>query len=168
MKKSSAPAAAQQIKQLSDIQWKTLIADDVRLEVGGKVSMLGLYLDDKLNVNLAPEALDPTQAAPVVIEGICILTTVSGLPRDTTFELQLLSPSGQAAAQGSVSLQAGPFANAILKFRPLTISELGQWKLILKSDGPGHEFAFDILRAPSLNVPPGPTTEAALKKRMKV
>ncbi len=160
MKHSSKHAANPQAKQLPAIHWKTFLADDVRVEADGKVSVLGMFADDKILVNFPPDMPDPSEAAPIAIEGICILSTVFNLPITTAFEMELRSPSGHLVAKGSTTIHAGPVINTISKFRPLAVRELGPWKLLLKSDAFQYEYNFEILRQLPMSVP------AAAKKAM--
>jgi hypothetical protein len=60
------------------IRCRWLIADDVRTEMSGKNTIVGLYADDMLVVEMPESAPNPTAQSPLGLEGISILCSVSG------------------------------------------------------------------------------------------
>lgn len=150
MKSANEPSAKSDIKESLQLRWKTLLADDVRVEADGKVSVIGLYADDKLNINFPAGVPDPSKANPVLLEGVCILTIVMNLRVPTLFNMGLFNPSGQRVAKGSMTIEAGAVNHSISRFRPLPVSELGLWRLEFKDDSTSYDYFFSIVRPPAL------------------
>lgn len=143
MARQSAPKTETAIK----CRW--FLADDARSEVGGKVTLLGMYPDDSMVIEMPPEAESPTSEKPIAIEGLTILCVLSGFEGSAEFELRL-GPRENGAKQVAVLESSGPGAHLSLisKFRPVLIHSFGQKEFSISSPSLGfHEsFVFSIIR----------------------
>lgn len=134
----------------ADLTWQFYLADDFRIEVGRKVTAIGLYPDQKVLVNMPDDASNPTTTAPAAIESLSILVSVTGLAGTFRSRLELIAPNGKPilrAPEHDIEFNRdSESVNLISRFRPLLIPEFGKYQLLIVIDKYQHTFEFELTR----------------------
>lgn len=151
--KKTATKATASRSDLPPVRCRFFLADDLRQEVGGKVSAIGLYSDDVIVLQLPTEEPAPTVEKPIGFEGICVLISLSGLVGTRECNFELLGPTGTPilrAAPASVDFPtAANSVNLISKFRPFICTQFGKFKFAARIGEHRFEYEFEIRRGPA-------------------
>lgn len=126
------------------------LADDIRVEQGGKTSMIGFYPDSVIIAQLPKGAKDPTKRKPFALQGLAILASF----RDAfgTYELELMvrGPKGElisSAKGGKLLAERKGSLNFVPRFAPFPVVGFGKYQLVLKLNGKKvYSFSFEIRR----------------------
>lgn len=155
------------------LECRWYLADDARTEQGGKISLLGLYLDDTVVIEMPPEEAGPTVDEPIAIEGLTILCVLHGFEGSSDFELTLTdvqNPSiGLTRTLVVQSTTAAGNITLLSKFRPILIHSFGEKVFSIASPAIGfkEEFVFRIVRR-DIGSPPQPGARISLKPPLQV
>jgi hypothetical protein len=125
------------------------LADDTRTEAGGKITLLGLYPDDAMIVEMPAEAPMPTADQPILIEGLTILCVLSGFQGSAEFEFTLGDPSDGLTRKFNIeSVDPNGHLSIASRFRPSMIHSFGKktFSVACPSIGFREEFHFSITR----------------------
>lgn len=122
---------------------KLLVADQFRVEAGGKVLAIGLYPDGVVVMQMPADAPDPTDESPVGIAQLALLLSVSGSGRSHNLRVQL---GADDAKEFPVDLGTAGSVNVILDLRPLVIRSFGIKPVVVELAGERHELSFEIRR----------------------
>jgi hypothetical protein len=149
---------------------KFLLCDDARAESSGKLTLVGLYPDDKILVQQNPAV--PIQPPGVVallnqLAIVCILFDGDGVfPASATItgpsglklaDMPLGTPTFKAGAPGIMALQCGLFP----------VAQLGQYTCTVTVGKSDFRFPFYFLAgpAPTASVPTAPTKKKSRRKK---
>ena len=137
------------------------LADDIRQELHGKVTAVGLYSDNVVLVELPGGGPDPSLAKPAAIASLAILASVSTPAGPHLFNVQLRDakgamPFGPFPPRSVISTKDAPASNIILRFQPLPFATFGLMHLTLQVDDASFEFTFEIRRRPVASPNSGP------------
>jgi hypothetical protein len=124
------------------------IADDIRIEQGGKPSLLGFYADNIILVRMPKKSKDPTKDRPIGIGSFAILANFVGVKGTHDVEMELFGPGGPSllkTGKGKLS-SVTENLNFISQFRPLPVVGFGQYKVVIMLDQESFAFTFDIRR----------------------
>jgi hypothetical protein len=153
---------------------KFLLCEDVRPEADGKLTIIGLYADDRMIVNVTPGVAPPPPAG-VPIYGVpqlaiasIVLDGVGTYPAGT----EILDPTGGSmgkVAMGDAVLSAGKTATLAIKSGPFPVARFGSYKFVLTLGPATFSFDFEILAGPgsglvTVQTPPPQTIKKAKKK----
>src|SRR6267378_1931191 len=111
-----------------------LIADDVREEINKKVSIVGAFTGDEIQVlGVKLGKLEPGHAFP-----LALLAVFKG--GEGTFDIQfaIITPSNKETKFDQtlkLEMKSGSPANVILKFPLFPLSEFGEYQFVLSFDG---------------------------------
>ena len=127
------------------------LADDMRQEVGGKVTAVGLYADNVIVAEMSPDDPDPTANQVAAVGGISILANVSTSPGDHKYQLEIdpssvVPPLAQSPSSHVGTQRAGDTTNLIMRLAPLPFTRYGMVHVVLRIDGEPHRFSFEIRR----------------------
>lgn len=133
-----------------------LIADEIRSEVTGKQTILGLYPDSTIIVRNAAKIDNTPPKIPRLIERVAILVNISDAP-DSKHEYhikgQFINPSEQPNGNeidfGKRIIEKGKSYTIVLQSKPFEIKGLGTYYFNLSIDGEVHKLPFNIKDAPS-------------------
>lgn len=103
----------------------TLFLDDIREEVSGKISLIGLYgLDLVLGVK-----------PPVIIPKLCIMSRIFGGEGSATFKFSFKDPDGKELVKNptpmKMDLKSDTIGNLNLVLSPFPVSRVGKFKFTL-------------------------------------
>jgi len=127
---------------------KFLLAEEVRLEMGGKSTVVGLFPDDVLLMQVTR----PVGASPDMPEGIdrlAFLLNVSDVPEGMhNFKGNITDPSGApynpVTALGDENIKEGFSHSIIVEIRPFIVKSKGVYHFNLYVDDVLTTFPFEI------------------------
>ena len=150
---------------------KFLLCDDARPEASGKLTLIGLYPDDKIIVqsNLAQAALPANIAAISQLAIVAIIFDGSG---SFPMRASIVGPKGHAVTTmplGSPSLNAHAPSIVILQGGSFPVAEYGRYTCTLSIGKTDFPFHFEILAGllPVLSLPATPKRTRARRKTSK-
>jgi hypothetical protein len=127
------------------------MAEDLRMEVGSKVSAIGLYPDHVLITQLPDNVPDPTEVAPLMLASLGFLFNVSKVTESTTIAVDMIVDGERkpfAAAREYGAPEPGGSINLIAVMRPCLIASFGIKELVVTVGKSLHLFPYEIRRAP--------------------
>jgi hypothetical protein len=149
---------------------KFLLCDDVRAETNGKITVVGLYPDDKILVNLIPglPSLPGTVAVLNQIAIVCMLFDGDGMfPASAT----ITGPSGlklPSVMLGNPTFKPGTSATIVLNSGgAFPVPSYGHYKCVLTVDKQDFLFQFEIAAGPGAATPARPAAPVKKKSRRK-
>ncbi len=151
------------------------IADDVRVEQGGKPSLLGFYADNVILIQMPKKREDPTKEHPIGIAGLAILANFIGAKGTYDVEMELFGPDGLSilkSGEGKLSNDAENL-NFVPRFQPMPVVGFGQYKVVIKLNKKPFTCTFDVRRsqvagpAPNQMVFPALTEEKAKARKKR-
>lgn len=168
--KSKSPSS-NSASRASSVKCNFFIADDIRIEQGGKPSLLGFYADNIILVRMPKKSKDPTEDQPIGIGSLAILANFVGAKGTHDVEMELFGPSGSSllkTGKGQLSSIAANL-NFVPQFRPMPVVGFGQYKVVIKLDKKNFVFNFDIRRGEEpLNVQDRVVFQSATVEKAKV
>jgi hypothetical protein len=129
-----------------------LLAQEFILEQSGRVSGMGLFMADIVQIQMPAEAPEPTVNAPIRVDNLAVLFSSPGFTGRREFRVTLESPRGIKAAT-TVTTKDLPKAtdshSLILKLSPLLLQGFGTFKLTAECESLGlsSSFHFQIVRS---------------------
>lgn len=124
-----------------------LIAEDVRPELNGKMTLIGFIAPNELQV-------DKNTQFPTAFPSICIVLVVHDGEGTFTVNASLTDPNGTDVLVGAPSQplekKAGASTTMIFKVAPMIISKPGDFNFSVKLDGQllGGPYGFTVKLAP--------------------
>lgn len=135
-----------------------LLADAVRQEQGGKLTVLGLYSGDSvlLKDTLPKEVPDGMEG--LALSGLTVVALVRDGQGAFDCTLQLFAPGGKALGKGvsklKVDKQKEASTSLIFPIEPFPIPDFGIYRIVLQLGKHEYEFKFKVVHAdPSATFP---------------
>lgn len=149
--KESARSVSEAVPASEPTQVRFFLADDMRREVGGKVTAVGLYADNVIVAEMLPSGPDPTPERLGVVPSIAVLANISAAPGEHRYKLEIDSSSAVPTImeQQTVTLvtpESGGTVNLIMPFSPFLFTRFGMVHLVLRVDGLPYRYSFEIRR----------------------
>jgi hypothetical protein len=120
------------------------IAEDVRAEAGGKVTLVGMYPDRVIVALVPPDAPGPSSETPFVIDSLGILVTVRNLVGEHQVSIEI---GGKPTPVRTTSFSdINSSVNLVAKVRPLQIHSLGVKTIGVVIDGVTFPCTFEVRR----------------------
>jgi len=143
MKKSAKPDVGRKL----NCRW--FLADDVRPEQSGKLTLLGLYADNRVVVDMPKDAPAPTIEKPIGIDALTILCTLTGFSGAHDFQLNLSdSTTPEIGLTNTIHVESDAAEgqiNLISKFAPCLIHRFGTKRFRISCSDIGFEETFDFI-----------------------
>lgn len=155
-----------------DIQF--LLADAVRQESGGKLTLLGFYSGHTVILQDPIPKDIPDHVHGIALPGLTIVATIFDGHGMFDGQFCLFSPSGIPLGKGEtapIEKQKNVPSNLIFPIHPFPVPEFGTYRIVLKLNRHEHEFAFKVAHVdPKACLPKRPesavrTPKKALPKR---
>lgn len=135
---------------------KFLIAEEFRQETNNKIAALGVFPGDVVVLlKQAQVAKAVAQgSAPIALERLAFLVTVSELGGTHNFKGEILDPKGEKSKEGtrqlgeSITIQPGMTHSIVVESKPFVITEPGMYKFVFYVDETPYEFPFEIRNQP--------------------
>lgn len=127
------------------------LAEDIRQEVAGKVSAIGLYADNVVVLQLSEDVPDPTLDGPMMIRSLAFLFSVSGLGKASSISVDLQSNGARKpfmARRRFPPSDPGNSVNLLGVMSPCFVTSFGTKTAIVDIAGVEHIFEFEFRRAP--------------------
>ena len=127
---------------------KFLIADEVRAELSGKQTVIGLYADDVLVVN----DVERPSEVPFAIDRLSFLVNISDVSVGVhNYKAQILNPAGvklgQEIPMGESQIEKGKSHTLVLEAKPFVLDGEGIYRLDLYIDNVPHSFPFEVRKS---------------------
>jgi len=129
------------------------MAEEIRPEAGGKLTILGLFPDDNIILTKAvyPEGVPPE--IPRGIEKLVFLISVSGAPnRKLKFKVRITDPSGglykPEMQLGEGRVEKGTSRSFIIEVKPFVIDLVGVYIFDFYVNKEIYSFPFEIREQP--------------------
>lgn len=125
------------------------MAEDLRQEVNGKMSAIGLYPDNVVVLRLPDDVPDPTESQPLHIKSLSFVFNISKLTQATTISIdieangkrrQFIPPSEHPAPEPGMSI------NMVGVMEPFAVTHFGERKLIVTVGESEHTFEYEVRR----------------------
>lgn len=146
------------------------MAEDLRQEISGKITAVGLYPDNVVVLRLPDEFPDPTESKPVHIKSLGFAFSISGLTQATTISIDIevngkrkpFLPPKEHPWPGT-----GRSLNLLGILEPCVVEHFGQRKLIVTVGESVHTFEYEIRRESisTVDVPEQRTEISKTRKR---
>jgi hypothetical protein len=126
------------------------MAEEMRPEMNGKITAVGIYPDHKMLVNLPKDAPNPTVELPSVLKSLSFLFNISSFVGEITVAIDLdvngirrsfIKPTKYD------SKEPGKSINIVAAMEPCIVNEFGLRKFIVNIDGNEYLFDYEISRA---------------------
>lgn len=125
------------------------IADDIRLEQGGKPSLLGFFPDNVVVVPIPEKTKSPTQKEPIAVFGLAFLANFPDATGSYSLGMEFLAPGDVIllkSTDGRVATEKDPGINVITRLQPFPIVAFGIHKLIVTLNKKQFRFSFEVRR----------------------
>ncbi len=131
----------------SDDRLTLIVADDLRQELGQKISVIGMYANNRLEV---PKESNP----PFHIPSIALLMWFLDGNGKFTINIDITSPSGKSIPQKpldnrELEMQESGALTLMLKLAPFVVSEFGAYQCRVLIDDREYVRSFDVVRSPA-------------------
>lgn len=141
------------------------MAEDLRQEVNGKVTAIGLYPDHVAVLQIPEDIPDPTEAAPIYIKSLGFLFSLSRLGQPTTVSVDIESGGTRKPfleAQEYPAIEPGKSLNLLGVMAPCPVSSFGEKKLHVSIGNSLQTVTFEIRRVslPPVDSAPAPQIAA--------
>lgn len=136
---------------------RVYLAEDIREEANGKVSLVGLYPDNVVVLPLPDDHPGPTAEAPIQIRSLGILVNIGGLGSAATVAIELEGGGGRTPFFTKAKV---PFSdpkrsvNLGATLVPCQIASFGLKKVVVSVDDVEHNFVYEIRRADAATMIP--------------
>jgi hypothetical protein len=146
---------------------KFLLCDDVRSEANGKLSLIGLYPDDKIYVLSSPNVPGQPSAMPgfvAVLNQLAVVCLAFGGVGVFPASAKITGPSGQAFSTmllGNPTFTHGATSTIALQGGLFPVQSYGRYTCTLTIGAVDFTFGFDILAAPAPTALPPPAAVTA-------
>ncbi len=130
------------------VQCNFFIADDIRIEQGGKPSLLGFYPDNEIVVQMPKDLPDPTKESPVGIASLAILANFVNAVGEYDAEVEMNGAGGVPLVRADRNKLIGNKKNInfVTRFIPMPIVGFGKYDIVIKLDGHPYAFSFNVRR----------------------
>lgn len=125
------------------------VADDVRQELHGKVSLVGLYPDRVVIAQMEDDSPIASDAL-IGLDSLAFLFNISSLSGKHRIRVSYLDesvPEPVSSPEQERDFTAGKSANLIMRFRPFTAKQFGVKNMLVEIDGRTQQLQFEIRRA---------------------
>ena len=136
---------------------KFLVAEEIRPEVGGKLTILGLFPDDNIRLikQELPEGTPPE--TPMGLERLAFMISVSGLSKKLyKFKGVIIDPSGEVykseSKLGEIRSEKGASHILILEMKPFIIKAKGIYHFNFYVNKEMFAFPFEIREQSQQNI----------------
>jgi hypothetical protein len=128
---------------------KFFVCEDLRQELNGMVSAIGLYPDNVIGIGIPDEIPEPTAEAPVTVRSLNFLFNFSNLPAKASITIEVETNGKRNFIQQPMdyfSPDPGKSMNMITRIVPAVFHSFGKRKVFVTVGGVIHEFSYEIRR----------------------
>lgn len=141
-----------------------LLADGVREETGGKVTVLGLYSGDDVVLQGDLPPILPEGMLGLALPNLSFLVVIKDGAGEFQVQYSLVDPMGGSIGrpnlEQTISKQKGIPTNIIVQVSPFPLSSFGRYKFLLEIDGRKFEYPFLVRHQdPSKKFPVSPVAQ---------
>lgn len=151
-------------------QVRFYIAEDLRQEVNGKVSAMGLYTDNVVVLPLPEDIPEPTESQPIMIKSLGFLFNFSKLTQAATISIDIETNGKRKPFMQPQEYPVpgpGQSINMVGVMQPCVVTSFGERTLIVTVGESVHTFNFEIRRAPLSTIDTVPEPKIEMPKIRK-
>jgi len=130
------------INQVDATEVRLYVAEDFREEANHKVSAIGLYVDNRVILQIPPNLPDPTPENSAALRSLCFLFNIFGASDGATVSIDVEGPGVNGVIVPNQVLSANA-ANLIIRMEPCIVTALGQRTFVVNVNQ--REFRFNYL-----------------------
>jgi hypothetical protein len=125
------------------------IAEEIRPELDGKVTAVGVFTDHKVMVTLPADELSPTLEAPIALKSVSLLFNISNFFGKNLVKIDvetngirrtILKPTENNLTE------VGKSVNMVITMSPCIVTEFGVRNLIVTIDDNEYLFSYEVNR----------------------
>ena len=134
------------VKRIESV--KFLLCEDIREEIRSKLSVMGLYAGDRIDVH-GPSPL-PDGKGVAVLHSLGIAAILRGKPGTFDVDLKITGPKGESVGQGKFAdtkITRDGVATLILRLPNFVVPAFGTYQASYSVQKQSMVFEFDILAA---------------------
>jgi hypothetical protein len=135
--------------QLQIPEVRFYMAEDLRQEVGGKVSVIGLFPDNVVVLPLPTNVPEPTEATPILFKSLAFLVNISKLSEEADISVDIETNGvRKTLVEKKRHADPGPgrSINMFFIMQPCVIQSFGLRKLFITVGEELQTFEFEIRR----------------------
>lgn len=155
-------------------QLRFLLADSVREELGGKLTVIGLYTGGEVILQNAMPAEVPEGFQGIALPGLTILAVFEDGQGEFEVQFQIYDPTNRPlgkSAPTTVVKAKNTTQNLIFPIMPFPVTGLGRYRFELRLDNRKYGYSFTVrhadpnARLPSLQVPSKTKTKVSRSRQ---
>ena len=126
------------------------MAEEMRLEMNGKITAVGIYPDHRMLVNLPKDAPNPTAELPSVLKSLGFLFNISSFVGEVSVAIDLEVNGVRKSFMKPTnydSSEPGKSINIVAAMEPCIVNEFGARKFIVSIDNNEYFFNYEIIRS---------------------
>lgn len=142
------------------------LADDLRQEVNGKVSAIGLYTDRVVVIGMPDDAPEPTEKSPLFLRSLAFVFNISGFTEPLNIGIRRVTKTGAKPLVLTKEYPPpgeGNSLNLLAMMEPCAIGALGKKKIVVSVGDTDYEFEYEIRRASLPKITPDKAHQPAHK-----
>ncbi len=131
------------------------LAEEMRLEIDGKVSAMGLFTDFKVMIPMPREMPNPTTEQPIHVKSLSLLFCISNVNTDFLVKIEIESGGNRKELIPSFShkpIEFGKSSNIVVALSPLVVADFGDKYIFINIDSNEFMFKFEINRIEQNNL----------------
>jgi hypothetical protein len=128
---------------------KFFVCEDLRQEVNGMVSAIGLYPDNVIVIAMPDGIPDPTTEAPVAVKSLSFLFNISNFSATSSVTIEIESKGKRSLllpVKEYPAPESGKSINLIANMQPGIFHFFGERKVFIAVGESVHEFHYEVRR----------------------
>ena len=136
------------MKQIPPNSVKFVLSDDIREEAHGKMTIVGLYADDKIFVEMKPAV--PLPPGIVTVVNLSIACMMFGGAGNFNIKAEITGPAWQPITQinGTQDFIPGATATFVLKGAPIALPQYGAYLCKITVQQKVFSYTFEVWPGP--------------------
>lgn len=126
---------------------KFFVCEDLRQELNGMVSAIGLYPDNVMVIGIPSGVPEPTAEMPVAAKSLNFLFNLANLPANTSVAIEVETNGKRNIIQPAKDFPSpgpGKSINLIIRMIPAIFHFFGERKVFVTVGEAIHEFSYEI------------------------
>ena len=125
------------------------IAEEIRPELDGKVTAVGLFTDNKVMVTLPANEPNPTAEAPIALKSVSLLFNISNFLGKILVKIDVESNGIRRSILKPTEndlTEIGKSVNMVINMSPCIVTDFGIRNLIVDIDDSEYLFSYEVNR----------------------
>ena len=125
------------------------IAEEIRPELDGKVTAVGLFTDHKVMVTLPADEPNPTAEAPIALKSVSLLFNISNFLGKILVKIDVENNGVRRSILKPTEnnlTEIGKSVNMVISMSPCIVNDFGSRNLIVDIDDSEYLFSYEVNR----------------------